>query len=96
MPKGSGQAYRNSDSWKNFKNIVETDFAGLNSVETTEEEGYQVWNLSGVYVSYGLSLNEALNGIAPGVYIIRHNGQSREKGCALKTYDETSHRSGSS
>ena len=35
VPKGSGQAYRNSDSWRNFKNIVEIDFAGLNSVETT-------------------------------------------------------------
>lgn len=79
VPKGSGQAYRNSDSWRNFKNIVEIDFAGLNSVETTEEEGYQVWNLSGVYVSYGLSLNEALNGIAPGVYIIRHNGKVEKK-----------------
>jgi len=79
VPKGSAEAYRNSESWSNFKKIVETDFTGIENTETDNNSVYEVWSVSGRYVSVGLSETEALTGIAPGIYIIRHNGKVEKK-----------------
>lgn len=79
VPKGSAEAYRNSESWSNFKKIVETDFTGIENTETDYEGVYEIWNISGRCVYVGISEKEALTEIAPGIYIIRHNGKVEKK-----------------
>lgn len=79
VPKGSAEAYRNSESWSNFKKIVETDFTGIENTETDYEGVYEIWNISGRCVYVGVSEKEALTVIPPGIYIIRHNGKVEKK-----------------
>ena len=55
------------DPWKNFKNIVVNDLSGIEGVTTdfNADEPYEVYNLNGV------KAGNTLNGLTPGIYIVR-------------------------
>lgn len=78
VPQGCSKAYRDSKAWANFKRIEESDVAALDAVASGNSGVYEVWNLSGMAVASGCSREEAVAGLAPGVYILRHNGEAEK------------------
>ncbi len=90
VPTGSLEAYRTADVWKEFKNIQEKDFGGVDGVEdddvsVTAKGGnieiggadntqVEVYNLSGQLVYSGT--DTTVGGLAHGIYIVRVAGQT--------------------
>lgn len=90
VPVGSLEAYRTADVWKEFKNIQEKDFGGVDGVEdddvsVTAKGGnieiggadntqVEVYNLSGQLVYSGT--DTTVGGLAHGIYIVRVAGQT--------------------
>jgi len=90
VPTGSLEAYRTADVWKEFKNIQEKDFGGVDGVEndavsvTAKGESIEisgagnapveVYNLSGQLVYSGT--DTTVGGLAHGIYIVRVAGQT--------------------
>ena len=89
VPTGSLEAYRSADGWKEFKNIQEKDFGGVDGVEddavsvtakggSIEIDGadnarVEVYNLSGQLVYSGTETT--VGGLSCGIYIVRVAGQ---------------------
>lgn len=83
VPYGCTSKYRNAQCWNMFKNIVETDFAGIDdkfkgdnssdfagveSVTTdTDDSGSEVR----VYNLRGMMVGNSIEGLVPGIYIVR-------------------------
>lgn len=84
VPVGSREKYKNAiKCWYQFENIIETDFAdidnrfrpdnaeecaGINDIvvsESTENDNVRVYTLGGIMVG------SSLDGLVPGVYIVR-------------------------
>lgn len=90
VPFNSSSAYSNSYGWREFKNIQEKDFGGVNSVKddavsitvnggSIEIDGadnahIEVYNLSGQLVYSGTDIT--VDSLARGIYIIRVAGQT--------------------
>ena len=90
VPTGSLEAYRTADVWKEFKNIQEKDFGGVDGVEndalsvtvnggSIEIDGagnasVEVYNLSGQLVYSGTETT--VGGLARGIYIVRVSGRT--------------------
>lgn len=90
VPVGSLEAYRTADVWKEFKNIQEKDFGGVDGVEndavsvTAKGESIEisgagnapveVYNLSGQLVYSGMGTT--VGGLARGIYIVRVSGRT--------------------
>ena len=51
VPVGSAEAYRSAKVWKDFKNIMEFDFDGIEDVNVDENAPVRYFNLQGVEVS---------------------------------------------
>ena len=69
VPKGSLDAYKNSEGWGAFSKIEEMDFTGVESVLADDNNSYNIYSVDGRLVKRGNSLN----GLPHGIYII--NGQ---------------------
>lgn len=90
VPTGSLEAYKSAEVWKEFKNIQEKDFGGVDGVEddavsVTAKGGsieiagadnapVEVYNLSGQLVYNGT--DATVGGLARGIYIVRVAGQT--------------------
>ena len=90
VPTGSLEAYKSADEWKEFKNIQEKDFGGVesvasDSVSVTAKGGsieiagagnapVEVYNLSGQLVYSGTETT--VGGLSRGIYIVRIAGQT--------------------
>lgn len=90
IPVGSLEAYKSADVWKNFKNIQEKDFGGVDGVEgdavsviakggsieinSADNARVEVYNLSGQLVHSGTETT--VGGLARGIYIVRVAGQT--------------------
>ena len=90
VPFNSSSAYSNSYGWREFKNIQEKDFGGVNRVKddavsitvnggSIEIDGagnasVEVYNLSGQLVYSGTETT--VGGLARGIYIVRVAGQT--------------------
>ena len=90
VPTGSLEAYRTADVWKEFKNIQEKDFGGVDGVEndavsvTAKGESIEisgagnapveVYNFSGQLVYSGMGTT--VGGLARGNYIVRVAGRT--------------------
>mgnify|MGYP001776902131 CR=1 FL=1 len=90
VPIGSLEAYRAADVWKEFKNIQEKDFGGVDgvkndavsvtakggSIEITSADNarVEVYNLSGQLVYSGTETT--VGGLARGIYLVRIAGQT--------------------
>lgn len=92
VPIGSIEAYKNADGWKNFKNILEKEFSG---VESTHDENMNVSVKNGnivvngsdnanveVYSTNGQCVYRGTATIIPitakGLYIVKANGKSHK------------------
>ena len=73
VPKGSLAAYQADENWRNFWNIAEVDFSGVDSVDDDNQSVVDVYNLQGVCVRKGVQRGEATQGLPQGIYII--NGE---------------------
>lgn len=83
VPKGSKAAYEKSEGWKDFSNILEIDFSGIDDVEISKEDisnmPCYVYNLSGICISKGKCLNDLRNNLPTGIYVLRFgNGNTRK------------------
>jgi len=80
IPVGTKELYMNS-GWRNFKNIVEVDFSGIDDVVVDEPERVDgpvsVYNLQGVKVYSGHE--EQFYSLPAGLYIIRHADGTSQK-----------------
>ncbi len=90
VPVGSLEAYRAADGWKEFKNIQEKDFGGVDGVEndavsvtakggsieiaSADNAQVEVYNLSGQLVYSGTETT--VGGLARGIYIVRVSGRT--------------------
>ena len=90
IPIGSLEAYKSADGWKEFMNIKEVDFGGVNGVEEdavsvsakdgsivvsgTDNTMAEVYNLSGQLVYSGT--DTVINMPSKGIYIVRVSGQT--------------------
>lgn len=74
VPTGTKEAYRTAKFWKEFVNIVEMDFSGVDNVTDDNNGIYdtEVYNLSGTKVA------DSVENLAAGIYIVR-NGNSVQK-----------------
>jgi hypothetical protein len=69
VPKGSLDAYKNSESWGAFSKIEEMDFTGVESFLADDNNTYNIYFIDGRLVKRGNSLK----GLPRGIYIV--NGQ---------------------
>lgn len=84
VPYGSGEAYRNADGWKGFKDVVELEKSGIEDVESGNDvtvkvvdgrlvvagcDHVSVYNMLGAQVYAGRP--EGLGSMSPGMYIVR-------------------------
>lgn len=90
VPVGSLEAYKSAEGWKEFKNIQEKDFGGVDGVKDdavsvtvngesieiagAENARVEVYNLSGQLVYSGI--DTTIDGLARGIYIVRVAGQT--------------------
>ena len=69
VPEGSVDAYKAAPGWKDFKNIVVIGTAtGINGIEMTEGETFDVFNLNGLKVK---SQTTSLDGLPKGIYVVK-------------------------
>ena len=52
MPTGRKEAYLSAEYWKDFTNIVEMDFTGIDDVTTENNGGDEWYDLNGRSVDY--------------------------------------------
>lgn len=84
VPYGSGEAYRNADGWKGFKDVVELEKSGIEDVDSGSDvtikvvdgrlivagcDQVTVYNMLGAQVYAGHP--EGLESMSPGMYIVR-------------------------
>ena len=69
VPIGTLAAYQKVDPWRNFWNIEETDFSGIEDITINEKSGYNVYNLQGVQV-LRTDNPEMINALPAGIYIV--------------------------
>ena len=90
VPVGSFEAYSAAKAWKEFKNIQEKDFGGIDGVASdavcvtakggsieiagADNAPVEVYNLSGQLVYSGMETT--VGGLARGIYIVRVAGQT--------------------
>ena len=90
IPIGSLEEYKSADGWKEFMNIKEVDFGGVDGVEEdavsvsakegsivvsgTDNAAIEVYNLSGQLVYSGT--DNVINVPSKGIYIVRVSGQT--------------------
>ena len=69
VPEGSVDAYKAAPVWKEFKNILPIKSStGINGVELTDGEPFDVFNLSGQKVKSNAT---SLEGLPRGIYIVK-------------------------
>ncbi len=90
VPNGSLSAYQSAEGWKDFLDIRETDFSGVEemadaNISVTAENGnivvsgadndtIEVYNVNGQLVYSGTETT--VGGLANGIYIVRVDGQT--------------------
>ena len=74
VPYNTLEIYKSETNWRNFWNISEMDFSGIDGViNDGAETVVDVYNLQGVRVRKGVKRNEAIQDLPQGIYII--NGE---------------------
>lgn len=90
VPTGTLSAYKEVEPWKNFRNIKEMDFSGVDGIEAGGKlqisvengcitvggnyESVTVYNMQGRVVYSGSS--QVIDNLAPGIYIVRAGSQT--------------------
>lgn len=69
VPTGTLEAYQKVDPWRNFWNIEETDFSGIEDITINEKSGYNIYNLQGVQV-LRTDNPKMINTLPAGIYIV--------------------------
>jgi len=85
VPAGSLSAYKAADPWRNFTHIEEIDFAGVESVDSSDDvtvtvDGgairlsgeacpVEVYSIGGQCVFHGTT--DRIEGLAKGIYIVK-------------------------
>ena len=69
VPTGNLARYQKVDPWRNFWNIEEKDFSGIEDITINEKSGYNVYNLQGVQV-LRTDNPEMINTLPAGIYIV--------------------------
>lgn len=74
VPEGAVEKCKTTDPWYRFNNIQAFDFSGIEEIkaELDLNSTYNIYNLNGVKV------NESIDTLAPGTYIIRQ-GETMKK-----------------
>lgn len=90
VPTGTLSAYKEVDPWKNFRNIKEMDFSGVDGIETDGKlqvsvengcitvggnyECVTVYNLQGRIIYSGSS--HVIDSLVPGIYIVKAGSET--------------------
>lgn len=61
IPTGTITAYREVEPWKNFKNINEIDFSGIDGVATDDDGSLHISVNNGTLTIYGAGSNESIS-----------------------------------
>ncbi len=72
VPSGSKEAYQSAEYWKDFLNINEKDFSGVEEIEADNLSGdieVEYYNLQGVRI----------NEPTPGLYIVRRGDKTTKE-----------------
>ncbi|MDE7397180.1 MAG: leucine-rich repeat domain-containing protein [Muribaculum sp.] len=79
IPAGTTDKYMETQPWKNFKNIVEVQLTGIDEIsEDNSEDGIDYSAPYEVYNFTGLKLNDTVDQLQPGLYIIRQGNTTQK------------------
>lgn len=72
VPEDAVEKCKQIDPWKNFKNIKAYDFSGVEAIAAELNNNVEIYNLN------GMKTGNSINGLTPGIYIIRNGNTVRK------------------
>lgn len=72
VPIGSKELYQNAQGWNEFKNIVETEFSGIEDVSIDYSNPIYIYDINGNMIG------GSIDNLSSGIYIIRQGAKARK------------------